>query len=137
MNMQKPSHYYLIWFLGIFFASLWTNLNFKVSPFKSASNSQASLSLSYRGIPIGLGGTTGTSTWLTWKIFVLFQFPMKTNQAILHKKKHWTFFFCFSKHYHVIFFADWDQTLTYESIKNEKISYKRKDLPHLQKPFQR
>ena len=95
--------YYLIWFLGIFFASLWTNLNFKVSPFKSASNSQASLSLSYSGIPIGLGGTTGTSTWLTWKIFVLFQFPMKTNLAILYQNRGaryvTDFDRCFSKAY--------------------------------------
>ena len=56
VNRRKVNNFYLstylIWLRGIFFASLWTSLNRNVSPFKSGSNSQANLSLSYNWMPI-------------------------------------------------------------------------------------
>ena len=35
-------------------------------PPMSGSSSQARLSMSYSGTPIGLAGSTGNSSWLTW-----------------------------------------------------------------------
>ena len=66
INVKAYNNAYLIWFLGMFLASLWIILNLSVSLFISASISQQSLSLSYKGIPAGFGGNMETSTRLTW-----------------------------------------------------------------------